>query len=423
MMLSGGKHAPLTPRSSLTDKSSPGDDHLIAAGCTIGRAYVWDVRWPDRFLRELAHGRSLMPLDDHIDREITDTGIRFLSWGENATRLYTGSSDGVVKVWNVVRSEEETFVRDLITTNSGIMSGSFSPDKSKLVLGEVNGSINVLEVGQEDCSIRDTEKFKYFPYKSVFDDDDHYSTAVHNADSGVAAGAELLESGKMKVMPMGGLPTRQAVQGYNYTGPIDTGIDAPFLREQALEFQCSLARSPGPQCTIPSCADATTKITIEEMGDSGRSTDRIPEELHLQFKATLGSNAAAISGKSRCTNCGRAARPSDIPSDSTLCELCSFACFRCGAASPVQVTTNTFACGICDRMWDIGALGYECTKESHRRIETTSVPSLKGYDEDLCRAKLLATKQPDDFSHGDEMNALTDYYFGLAIDRPESPPL
>jgi hypothetical protein len=26
-------------------------------------------------------------------------------------------------------------------------------------------------------------------------------------------------------------------------------------------------------------------------------------------------------------------------------------------------------------------------------------------------------------SFGDEMNALTDYYLGLAIDRPESPPL
>jgi hypothetical protein len=31
----------------------------------------------------------------------------------------------------------------------------------------------------------------------------------------------------------------------------------------------------------------------------------------------------------------------------------------------------------------------------------------------------------DDFdtTHGDEMNALTDYYLSLAIDRPESPPL
>jgi hypothetical protein len=29
----------------------------------------------------------------------------------------------------------------------------------------------------------------------------------------------------------------------------------------------------------------------------------------------------------------------------------------------------------------------------------------------------------DEISFGDKMNALTDYYFSLAIDRPESPPL
>ena len=362
-----------------------------------------------------------MPLDDYIDREITDTGIRFLSWGDNATRLYTGSSDGVVKVWNVVRSDEETFVKDLITTDSGIMSGSFSPDKSKLILGEVNGSINILEVGREDCSIRDTEKFKYMPYEDVFDGVSQ-STMTHDTSSGIIAATELLETGQMRTVPMGGLPIRQAVQGHDYTGPFDNGVDAPFLREQALEFQYNLSLEPGPQCTIPSCADATIKITSEEMGDSGRSADRIPDELRQQLMATPTSDATAISGKSRCTNCGRAARPSDTPSASALCERCSFACFRCGASSSIQAATNTFTCATCDRTWDIGALGYECTKESHSRVETSSVSLLKGYDKDRYRAKHDSTEQSDDDTFGDEMNALTDYYFGLAIDRPESPP-
>ena len=76
----------------------PHDERLIAAGCTDGKVYVWDARWPDDPLRVLSHGWSLMPLQEGIKHKITDTGVRFLSWGENATRLYSGSSDGVVKV-------------------------------------------------------------------------------------------------------------------------------------------------------------------------------------------------------------------------------------------------------------------------------------------------------------------------------------
>jgi hypothetical protein len=423
MTLSGGECA-YSHFELPSNLYSPGDDYLVAAGCTSGRAYVWDVRWPDRFLRELAHGRSLMPLDDYIDREITDTGIRFLSWGVNATRLYTGSSDGVVKVWNVVRSEEETFVKDLVTTDSGIMSGAFSPDKSKLILGEVNGSINVLEVGREDCSIRDVEKLKFFPYQEVPDELEQ-PVAPCDADSGIASATALLESGSMITVPMGGLPIRQAVGGYNYVGPFDQGVDAPFLREQALEFQYNLSQNPGPQCTIASCANAVSKITSEEMGDSGRSADRIPDQLRQQYKS-IDFNATAIPGKSRCTDCGRAARPatSDLSIKSVHCECCAFTCFRCGSNSPLQPGTDTFCCETCRRVWNIGTLGYECIWESYSRIDMFSIPSLKRYDKELFTAKMLATDDlGDNASYGDEMNALTDYYFGLAIDRPESPPL
>lgn len=362
-----------------------------------------------------------MPLDDFLDREMSDTGIRFLSWGDNATRLYTGSSDGVVKVWNVVRSEEETFVKDLITADSGIMAGAFSPDRSRLIVGEVNGSINILEVGRDDCDLKDAEKFKFCPYQEIPDEPQQPQTP-QNTDSGVASAAELLQTGQMTAISMGSFPVRQAVQGPNYAGPFDYGVDAPALRKQALQFQYELAHNPGPQCGIPSCADPLIKITDEERGDSGRSADRIPDELRKHFLA-FGSNAAAIPGKSRCTNCGRAARPSDSPSDSALCERCSFACFRCGAASALQSDTDTFTCTTCNRIWDIGALGYECVKESYSRIDTSDVPLLKRYGRQLLEEKMVAQEQGTNDSFGDEMNALTDYYFDLAIDRPASPPL
>jgi hypothetical protein len=415
--------------SFIADHCSPGHDSLIAVGCTSGQAYVWDVRKPDQFLRKLSHHKSLMPLDDFQSREATDTGVRFLSWGDNATRLYTGSSDGVVKVWNVARSEEETFVKDLITTNSGIMSGAFSPDRSKLILGEVNGSVNILEVGCDDyCSnSKDVKNFKFIPYMDDNDDDeedDQATTTAPNPDSGVATANKLIQTGQLSHVPMGGLPIQQAVQGPNYAGPFDTSVEAPFLRQQALDFQLSLSRNIGPQCDIRGCADVV-KITDEETGDSGRSADRIPDELRKQWK--LGSSDLQVilpGGKSRCMVCGRAARPSPT-GDADLCERCSFSCFRCGAVNEVPHATETLSCGFCNCKWEIGALGYQCVRDPGTAAQISSeVPLLKRFGRELLEYKMLAEeKLLDNASFGDEMNALTDYYYGLDIGGPESPPL
>ena len=143
---------------------SPHDSNLFAAGCTDGRTYVWDIRNPETILYTLSHGSSLMPLQDGVSHERTDTGVCFLSWGQNARRLYSGSSDGVVKVWDVTQSQEDVFIKDLITTRSGIMSGAFAADYSKLLLGEVNGTATVLEVGRDDVDLKDAERLLYRPY-------------------------------------------------------------------------------------------------------------------------------------------------------------------------------------------------------------------------------------------------------------------
>lgn len=357
-----------------------------------------------------------MPLDDDKSPEITDTGVRFLSWGDNATRLYSGSSDGIVKVWNVARSEEETFVKDLFTANSGIMSGKFSPDASRLVLGEVDGSINVLEVGRDDWSLKDAEPLKYFAYVGEDLQQPDQDSQPEDTDSGIAYSADLVQSGEMMYVPMGGFPVRQAVQGPNYDGPFDKSIDAPVLREQALNFQNSLSRN-SLQCNIPLCSEGIVKVTSEETGDSGRSSDRIPDELRKQWK-TIALGMRAVAGKARCTKCGRVARPSGTSSEEQLCERCSFACFRCGAVNEIPPATETVTCQTCKRQWDIGALGYECIRERAFREEDfyrmlRDEPSLE-----------IGELLPDDeICFGDEMNALSDYYFSLAIDQPASPPL
>ncbi|KAI4649459.1 hypothetical protein J4E93_003779 [Alternaria ventricosa] len=402
----------------------PHDERLIAAGCTDGKVYVWDARWPDDPLRVLSHGSSLMPLQEGIKHEITDTGIRFLSWGENATRLYSGSSDGVVKVWDVTRAEQNTFIKDLITTDSGIMSAAFSPDYSKLVVGEVNGSVNVLEVGRDDTTFKDANRLRYMPYqddeKDDIQDEDGDITRLA-PDSGITEGNYLLQTQQLQVTPMGRLPIQQVVQGVNYDGPFDEGIDAPFLREQALQFQLGLTTSRGPQCDIPACKDNLNKVTSEDVGDSGRSADRIPDELRRQWKA-IDTKGAIIPGKSKCTYCARPARPSTTDnSDVVLCERCSFACFRCGSVNPIAPATTTLICDSCPGVWDIGVLGYECVQQpyAHNRRMQLDVPALERWGEEA-----HADRQDDfDTDHGDEMNALTDYYLSLAIDRPESPPL
>ncbi|OAG01724.1 uncharacterized protein CC84DRAFT_1099767 [Paraphaeosphaeria sporulosa] len=417
----------------------PGDEYLVAAGCTSGRAYVWDIRNPNHFVRELAHGSSLMPLDDREDREVVDTGIRFLSWGNNATRLYSGSSDGVVKVWNVARSEEETFVKDLITVDSGIMSGAFSPDYSRLVLGEVNGSVNVLEVGRDDCSLKNASRMNYVPF---IDDEPDFEKQLPTptsaaADSGVATARELFATGQMTIKPMGGLPIKQAVQGPSYAGPYDTSVDAPFLREQASEMQLKFpetSESPCSACLV--FGSDPVKITSEEIGDSGRSVDRIPEEIRSRWLA--GTVDLKIPPTQvPCATCGRAARPSDRTNlgDGTplpaRCERCNFACLRCGdnMTLSMNIKNEICHCNACGLGWHIGVLGYEPmgvnSVKRPRRIIYNDIPKLDGFKHDLYLAE-LETGSPtgdEDASFGDEMNALTDYYFSLAVDRPQSPPL
>ena len=191
----------------------------FAAGCTDGKTYIWDIRQPNELLYTLSHGEPLQPLDEHEHREMLDTGMRFCSWGDNATRLYTGSSDGVVKVWDITRSPEDVFIKDLVTLDSGVMSGAFSPDKTSLLVGEVNGSINVLQVGREDCTVKEMEPLRLIsasnsPESSTRSNSLAFSSTLDlpvDSDSGVAIAAELVRSDQIEIVPFGGLDRKSVV--------------------------------------------------------------------------------------------------------------------------------------------------------------------------------------------------------------------
>ena len=121
------------------------------AACTDGKVYVWDTAQGHRPIHILSHGE---PIEEYSgDREREDTGSKFTAWGSTPDRLYTGGSDGIVKVWNV--RHPHPFVRDLLEVSGPVSSGAFSPDKTKLAIGDASGRVYLLSVDEEDSIAED----------------------------------------------------------------------------------------------------------------------------------------------------------------------------------------------------------------------------------------------------------------------------
>ncbi|KAI7919985.1 hypothetical protein M0657_006813 [Pyricularia oryzae] len=114
----------------------------VAAGCTNGNTYVWDTEATESTpCQVLRHGKPILdPIDD---LETEDVGVQFVAWGKSLERLYTGSTDGTVKVWNI-RAQGNPLVKVLLKCKRAVTSGAFSPDKSKLVIGDASGAIYLL---------------------------------------------------------------------------------------------------------------------------------------------------------------------------------------------------------------------------------------------------------------------------------------
>lgn len=133
---------------------------LVTASCTDGRTYVWDFRMVDRILMTLNHSEPIETFDSSIARlrEELDVGVRFSAWAQNNRYLYTGGSDGRLLCWDVLACEEgeEALVQEVARFDAGIMAGAFSKDESKLLLGLVKGSVEILSIGA--CSKSEAAK-------------------------------------------------------------------------------------------------------------------------------------------------------------------------------------------------------------------------------------------------------------------------
>ncbi|CAK4029907.1 WD40 repeat [Lecanosticta acicola] len=427
----------------------PHDDNLIAAGATNGAVYIWDQRSADRSqqpLHILKHGVSENVLADDRDAELADTGVRFLSWGATKSRLYTGSSDGVVKVWNPYRSGSNAHVDDLVIPSrqrSAVMSGAFSPDYRELLVGTENGRIDLFSIGGE-------VGYRTKPFNLV-----ESTASAEKAESDPFSAAQsLLESGQIEVKPCGAMPFRQAVQGPSYAGPylkpsseeytkaekiyqlaLDEKANADketdekrkskagkkvyeaqmalselqerhdhheFSSAKAEKLQEQMARAEQrrrelvkrlPYPAEPCQLDCAVLPTDEEPEDSARSEMRIPgmlrsvAQLALQAEDEESSNTCASCSprnaliarakgkkttvcascslkKARLTSvCERCSGPARLQTDnvrgSTLCEDCSFKCFRCARIVEVDPGLAHLRCYSCDLTWEAGVLGYE----------------------------------------------------------------
>ncbi|KAF9878503.1 hypothetical protein CkaCkLH20_03995 [Colletotrichum karsti] len=132
---------PATDINELIIKPITHNSSYVTAACTDGKVYVWDTarHIPIHVLKHQAP----------IDNEDEDIGVKFTAWGTSADRFYTGGSDGKVRIWNV-RDLQKPFIRDLVEAPGCVTSGAFSPDFSKLVIGDASGRVMLLSLDEED---------------------------------------------------------------------------------------------------------------------------------------------------------------------------------------------------------------------------------------------------------------------------------
>jgi WD40 repeat protein len=216
--------------------NSPGHCYLTAS-CTDGCTYVWDSAQEDKPIHVLEHGKSIddQSQDDgetkEDDHEKVDSGVKFSAWGRTPDRFFTGSSDGVVKAWNVRAPPGEEHVADVITLSGGISAGIFSSDHSRLLIGDATGKLNVLKCGDlDECEETPPRRRQqpiiphYEPQRSTGNGDGDVAMLSPEPTAREMA-QKYIDAGQIVIHPD---PYVGAVQGENY---METGLFCRSLHQ------------------------------------------------------------------------------------------------------------------------------------------------------------------------------------------------
>lgn len=199
------------PALDINDVTLHPNSSYVTAGCTDGTTYVWDYRWPDDIMHQLQHGKPLQELganeglSDIEHREKADAGVLLSIWGKGASLMYTGSSDGVIKAWDILRAPEDVWVKDIARLPAGVQSGALSPDGMNMLVGDAVGGIHVLSAtpfgtmgrgrGYHPAPI----DFRYAHNTKQKHDDENPGT------EGIQAANQKLQSGDIVLHPLYGV--------------------------------------------------------------------------------------------------------------------------------------------------------------------------------------------------------------------------
>jgi hypothetical protein len=306
---------------------------------------------PNNLLHELRHGQPICetPLKDPYnptqfgrdERWIWDTGIRFCSWNHSRSGFVTGSSDGVVKSWDIFRATEDAHTADLVRLDSAIMTAAYSPDYSRLIVGEVNKAITVLDVGK--TSDQEVEKF----------------TELHPQQEREDASASAMD--------------------------LDVGVQHKGFTSMDHQRRVEISQRG---CTIPLCRELGNRAVDESTAaNQALCKARIPANLRdvEAYVPPKGRAAAAYLAARPCRGCGASVSPqlaSEGGADGAWCQRCRFGCFRCGRAVRVGFPYDVVECHDCGLAWSVGAAGYDLIHEYRMDVDMEARVRRKGEEGD-----------------------------------------
>ena len=270
----------------------------VTASCTSGEIFVWDTARGDRPIHVLRHGPMIEPAEDEDDRRRRDVGVKFTAWGQTPDRLFTGSSDGKVNVWNI--RKEQPFIRTIMEGEGAIFCGAFSPDRRILAIGDEPGNVWLLADPDDHTeSWGAAIKKRHVPVIVESDDEDDGNTS-EDVDSSDYPRKRYLDSGELV---MTGNAVIGVVQGPSYHDSIhfdkkshlNEDPSAPLIPSVERRQQHALRATPRRRRKVRRLKPAPPPMTYNlRLHAANRGKDFNLDDLDITERLALSNEGAEL---------------------------------------------------------------------------------------------------------------------------------